>query len=276
MGEPGAVTPSNRGAAIARRAARIATDWIDLQWSVVVDSLKEVAPLARGRLLDVGCGDKPYEHLFSPHVTSYLGVEHESSFGTTSASGRSSTRGPDRTYSGTRLPFDDESFETVLCVQVLEHTPRPAELVAEMGRVLTKDGLLILMAPFSFRLHEEPNDFFRYTVHGLRELCGRAGLTIVEARPQGSLWTLMGHKLNTYLGLRVARMGRVAQDLGKLGHEVESTEAPRLWTLPVIAPSMACISLAARVLDRVLPDPTETLGFLVLARRTNAGAPAEG
>lgn len=257
--------PTRTPVSLPRRVVRVASDFVDLQLGLIEAGLREVAPLARGRLLDVGCGDKPYEPLFRPHVTEYLGLEHAPSWSATAASARG---GPDVVYSGPRLPFDDASFETVLCVQVLEHTPRPRELVAELGRVLKKDGLLVLMAPFSFRLHEEPHDYFRFSVHGLRELCAGAGLTIVEARPLGSLWSLVGHKLNSYLALRVARLGGVGQDLGKLGHEARTNERPRLWTLPVVAPTMAWVSLAARLLDRTMPDPTETLGFLVLARPT--------
>jgi SAM-dependent methyltransferase len=258
---------------VARRAARLAADWIDLQLSLVIAALERSAPLARGRLLDVGCGDKPYEHLFLPHVDAYVGVEHQASFAAThthtQAGGRAlgGSGRPDVLYDGETLPFDAGSFETVLCVQVLEHTPHPERLVAEMARVLTPGGLLILMAPFSFRLHEQPHDYFRYTPHGLRVLCDRAGLTVLDVQPQGSLWSLIGHKLNTYLALRVARFGAVAQQLGKLGHEARAREQPRLWTLPVVAPAMASIALWARVLDRVLEDDSETLGFLLLARR---------
>lgn len=250
------------------KLARGATDWIDLQWSLVVASLTRVAPQARGKLLDVGCGDKPYEHLFRPYVDSYLGIEHQGSFQETSASARSKA---DQLYDGRRLPFDAETFDTVLCVQVLEHTPDPAALVVEMGRVLKKGGLLILMAPFSFRLHEEPHDYFRFTPHGLRELCGRADLEVFEVAPQGSLWSLLGHKLNTFLAFRVARVGEVAQRIGKLGHEAAATEGPRVWTFPLVGPAMACVALSSRVLDRVLVDPTETLGFLVMARRRHEG-----
>ena len=65
--------------------------------------------------------------------------------------------GPDVVYSGGTLPFRDGAFDTVLSVQVLEHTARPGALVAEMSRVLARDGLLILTAPFQFRLHEQPH-----------------------------------------------------------------------------------------------------------------------
>jgi SAM-dependent methyltransferase len=251
-----------------RGAARRASDWIDLQWSLVVALLAEVAPRARGRLLDVGCGEKPYEHLFTPFVTEYLGIEHEETFAATSAS--ASARKPDLVYDGRRLPFEDRTFDTVLNIQVLEHTPRPQELVAEMARVLKDDGILILSAPFQFRLHEEPHDYFRYSPHGLRVLCADAGLEIVEVLAQGSLWSVLGHKLNSWLAFRVARLGALAQSMGKLPHEGARTESARWWTLPWVAPTMLGIAGGARLLDRVAPDPEEALGFVVIARRATA------
>lgn len=257
----------------AKKWLRRSSDWVDLQLSLILDSLRRVAPRARGRLLDVGCGDKPYEAIFRPYVTEYIGVEHRDTFALTSAAEPdlgTGKQGPDVYYSGDRLPFPDRSFETVLSVQVLEHTPRPAELVREMGRVLADDGLLILMAPFQFRLHEQPHDYFRYSPHGLRELCARAGLEITHVEQQGSLWSLLGHKLNSYLAFRVAQMGGMAQGMGKLGHEKATLARPRYWTLPWVAPSMFAVALGARVLDRVLFDPEETLGFLVLARHRGA------
>jgi len=233
-----------------------------------------VAPQAHGRLLDVGCGDKPYEHLFTPYVNEYLGIEHEASFNATSAS--HAKRGPDMLYDGRRLPFEDRSFDTVLNVQVLEHTPHPAALVAEMARVLRDDGVLLLSAPFQFRLHEQPHDYYRYSPHGLRVLCEAAGLEVVEVHSQGSLWSVLAHKLNSYLAFRVARVGGLAQAMGKLPHEGATRAPARLWTLPLIAPWMLGLAGSARVLDRIAPDDEEALGFLIVAkrkRRLDADAP---
>jgi SAM-dependent methyltransferase len=198
-------------------------------------------------------------------VTEYVGVEHEATFTATDASSRAVK--PDVLYDGTRLPFDSESFDTVLSVQVLEHTPKPNELLAEMARVLKPDGILILSAPFSFRLHEEPHDYFRYSPHGLRVMCEAAGLEVTETRAQGNLWSLLGHKLNTFLAFRVGALQGLAQSMGKLGHEETRKGKVRYWTLPVVAPMMGCVSAAARVMDWAVPDTTEALGYLVLARR---------
>jgi len=250
---------------LVRRLARTASDWVDLQYSLIVASLREVAPQASGRLLDVGCGNKPFEAFFRPYVTEYLGIEHEATFSATAAGGQG-TR-PDLTYDGQRLPFPDASFDTVLNIQVLEHTPRPRALVAEMSRVLKPGGLLILLAPFQFRLHEQPHDYYRYSSFGLRHLCEEAGLIVNEIRPQGSLWSVIGHKLNSYLAFRVGRIGGLAQAMGKLGHEAAEAPRPRWWTLPFVGASMVAIATTARLLDPILPEPDETLNFIVLARR---------
>jgi SAM-dependent methyltransferase len=252
------------GASPVASAARRTSDWIDLQFSHLGATLERLAPRLRGRLLDVGCGDKPYQHLFRDRVTEYIGVEHEATYAATDAGRRGAA---DVTYDGRTLPFPDASFDSVLNVQVLEHTPHPGALVGQMARVLRPGGALLLSAPFSFRLHEEPHDYFRFSPHGLGELCRSAGLVIEEVLPHGGLWSLLGHKLNSYLGLRVARVGGLAQMMGKLGHEAAQAERPRLWALPLVGPAMLAVAAGARVLDRALPDPTETLGFTLLATR---------
>jgi SAM-dependent methyltransferase len=251
-----------------RRAARAGADFVDLYVSWLTSSLRDVAAEhARGRLLDVGCGDRRFEHLFTPHVVSYTGVEHEAVFASTEAAKR--PNGPDALYDGKRLPYEDASFDTVLNTEVLEHTPDPAALVGEMARVLKPGGVTIVTAPFAFRLHEEPYDFYRFSPHGLAWLFEQSGMEVVETRHFGGVFGVVGHKLNSYLAFRVARLQALGRLVGKMGHEPSSFGGgTRLWTLPAVLPSMIGIATAARILDRLAPDPTEALGYLVVARRT--------
>jgi SAM-dependent methyltransferase len=256
-----------------QRAVRKSADWVDLQYSFILEQIDKAAPRAHGRLLDVGCGDKPYEAAFRPYVTEYIGIEHEAVFHKTSAAG--AERKPDLYYDGSTLPFANESFDTVMSIQVLEHTPRPQHLLNEMARVLKKDGTLILCAPFSARLHEEPHDYYRYTPHGLRVMCDVAGLEVTEVWQQGTIWSVMGHKVNTFLAFRVASAQNAAFTLGKAKHEGEvfaSTASNRAWLLPVVAPAMIGVAAAARVLDRLAPDETETLSYMIFARPRPGGA----
>ncbi len=246
---------------LVRRASRGAADWVDLQYALLMEQMVAIAPRAHGRLLDVGCGEKPYEPIFRPHVSEYVGVEYDATFASTESSRRSTS--PDFYYDGKRLPFGDKSFDTVISIQVFEHTPDAQTVLDEMARVVKKDGLIVVCAPFSFRLHEEPHDYFRYTPHGLRTMFDRAGLEVEGIWSQGDLWSVIGHKLNTYLTRNVARLDGVAQQMGKMGHEDRSTMKPRYWTLPFVVPALGLVSGMSRVLDRVAHDGTETLGFLV-------------
>jgi SAM-dependent methyltransferase len=244
--------------------ARGAADWVDLQYSQITDNLKRAAPRTHGRLLDVGCGEKPFEPIFRPYVTEYIGVEYAPTFEATHTSARSTK--PDFFYDGQRLPFESRSFDTVIAIQVLEHTPTPQLLLNEIGRVVKKGGMVLISVPFSFRLHEEPNDYFRYTAHGLRSMFDAAGLETDEVWTHGDLWSVLGHKLNSYLAFHVARLDALAQKMGKLGHEDARTASPRFWTFPVVLPVMVGVAASARLLDRVAPDGTETLSFQIIGR----------
>lgn len=244
-----------------RGAARRASDWVDLALSGLLDQLAAIAPRAHGRLLDVGCGEKPYEDIFRPYVREYIGVEYEATFSTTHSSSRSSK--PDVYYDGKVLPFESQSFDTVISIQVLEHTPHPQTVVNEMARVAKKSALVVVSAPFSFRLHEEPFDYFRYSPHGLRAMFESAGLVVDGIWNERDLWSVIGHKINSYLAFRVARIESIAQALGKHGHEGARSAPARLWTLPLVLPTMGAISAASRVLDRVAPDGSEALCYMV-------------
>jgi len=83
---------------------------------------------------------------------------------------------------------------------------------------------------------------------------------------------VLGHKLNSFLAFRVARLQSLGQALGKLGHERETADSVRIWAVPWVVPAMALVSGSSRVLDRVLPDETEALSFLVVARHQTKAA----
>lgn len=124
---------------------------------------------AAGRLLDLGCGKVPlfdaYRHFVSEvfcvdwahsvHQNQHLDLECDLA---------------------QSLPFPDARFDTIILSDVLEHVPEPALLFAEMARVLAPGGHVFLNVPFFYWLHEEPNDYYRYTEFALRRFARAAGL----------------------------------------------------------------------------------------------------
>jgi SAM-dependent methyltransferase len=167
-------------------------------------ALARVLPTLRGRVLDVGCGCKPYRALFHPSVTAYLGVDQ-----------RGVHPSPDLIADAHALPFADGAFDAVVSFQVFEHLAAPARALGECTRVLRPGGDLVVTVPGVWPAHEIPHDYWRFTRYGLESLARDAGLTIVELTPLGALWSTLGQmaclELNRFL------LGRALVPLINLG-----------------------------------------------------------
>jgi SAM-dependent methyltransferase len=104
--------------------------------------------------------------------------------------------------SALRLPFPSQGFDTVLCTQVLEHVPRPELLIQEAFRVLRTGGQLILTAPQTWGLHEQPHDYYRFTSYGLRYLLEDAGFEVQRIDARGGALRVIGQTLLNFLHIR--------------------------------------------------------------------------
>lgn len=126
-------------------------------------------------VLDLGCGHRPYGDLFQG--TLYFGMDR----GVDDSS-------PNFVGDALCLPVKDHSVDLVFATQVIEHVPKPNLLVQECKRVLRPSGYLILSGPFYWPLHEEPNDFFRFTKYGFAQLLTDAGFSEWQIREDGGDW----------------------------------------------------------------------------------------
>jgi SAM-dependent methyltransferase len=149
--------------------------------------LETVSEFAAGlppgtRVLDAGAGDAPYADLFSR--CDYVTADWPNSV---HAGGRRANI----VASLESLPVAAESFDAVLCTEVIEHVARPDAVLAELQRVLAPGGRICLTVPFVWPLHEEPFDFYRYTSHSLEHILKQAGFVdvLVDTR-SGYLSTL--------------------------------------------------------------------------------------
>ncbi len=68
------------------------------------------------------------------------------------------------------MPFEDNSFDLVVCQAVLEHIENPLKVISEIKRVLKKNGLFYCTVPFLQGYHADPYDFQRFTMIGMRKL----------------------------------------------------------------------------------------------------------
>jgi len=202
--------------------------------------LANCAPQIQGRLLDVGCGRKPYRSLFS--VGEYVGLEIDSP--TARARGCA-----DYFYDGTRFPFEAGSFDAIICNQVLEHVFNPADFLGELCRVLRPGGKLLLTVPFVWDEHEQPNDYARYSSFGLAHLLTRYGFGVTLQRKTLADFSVIAQLINAYT-FKCVRNKSAAMNV--------------LLTALLMAP----ISLAGRALGWLLPNnPDLFLDSIVLAEK---------
>lgn len=206
------------------------------------------ASLGKGeRILDVGAGTCPYRPLFShcDYVThdfkQYEGVK----LGGGTDYGRI-----DLVSDLLSIPAPDASFDAVLCTEVLEHVPRPADAVREMARLLRPEGRLFLTAPLGSGLHQLPFHYYGgFSPEWYRDLADSAGLEILSVTPNGGFFKLM------------------AQELARAGELLSRSGGPTRPPQEILNLLGDLLPRWFFALDNQLPVDQFTVGYFVEARR---------
>lgn len=63
-----------------------------------------------------------------------------------------------------------EKVNLVCIFEVLEHTKDPSLAIKNIYNLIEKESVVLLSTPFIFNIHDEPNDFYRFTKYGLKEI----------------------------------------------------------------------------------------------------------
>jgi SAM-dependent methyltransferase len=151
------------------------------------------------RVLDVGCGPKPYYPFFAERASEYVGVDV--------------VENPAAELLGAveSLPVEDGRFDLVLCTQVLEHSDDPAQAVRELHRVTAPGGRVLASTHGTQVYHPSPQDYWRWTHAGLRRLFEEhVEWESVDVRPGAGTASTLAMLLGTYveIGLRRTPLAR--------------------------------------------------------------------
>lgn len=204
------------------------------------ENIRAFSGYIKGTVLDVGCGCKPYKNFFK--AENYIGLEIYKS---------REYRYADVLYCGYKLPFKDDSFESVVSFEVLEHIFNPEAFLKEIFRVLKTNGTLLITAPFIWDEHEQPSDYARYSSFGLKYIIQRCGFDIVEHKK-----TLPD--VRAVFQLISAYIYKIAVS--------ENTYIDFFVTLLVIAP----FNILGEILSKILPANADFyLDNIVLAQKNN-------
>lgn len=144
-----------------------------------------------GRLIDIGCGSKPYRGMLQPYVGEHIGVDLETCVHGVEAI--------DIFGTAYQIPVQDDSFQCALCSAVLEHLEEPETAIRECYRVLCSEGVAIYSVPFIWHVHEAPRDFYRFSRYGLEYLFRKVGFQTLEIIPLSGFVVTFGQELVYFL-----------------------------------------------------------------------------
>lgn len=201
----------------------------------IIKFIDKYSNKCRGKLVDIGCGNKPYLRYFSL-IDEYIGVDIDNNEADIVANAES-------------LPIKSNSIDIVLCNQLIEHVSEPSKIIVEINRILKEEGILILTAPQMGRLHGEPNDYYRYTKWGLKYLLKKNNMKIELIEPHGGVFRAIGSHLNFFL---IDYFGR-------------SNYLKRVLRYTVININ----NFVFNFLDRLIPWEKDTLGYNIIAKKEN-------
>ena len=142
-----------------------------------------------------------------PEGTHYTGIDMRKGPGVDLVLDVSTDHGADSLISF--LPKDDDRmFDLVLCLDTLEHAPDPVGLMRGLEALRDTAGHVLLAVPFALQIHAHPNDYWRFTQEGLKQLdhlAGRPGVPMATFQdPSGSLFPHLVCAIRSWEALEVA------------------------------------------------------------------------
>lgn len=202
-------------------------DDIYLHFSGTLKTIKYYSEEIKGKVLDIGSGNSPYRSYFK-NVDQYIKVDN-------------------RDYSDIdiiaditeRIPLDDESIDSVVCTQVLEHIMYPEKAINEIFRVLKPGGVCLLTTHMAAPLHGEPFDYYRFTKYILLEYFKLFQTCEIKAE---------GGAILSIIQLMVWGV---------------SIKLPNLLGIPLIV----ILNSIGKIFDYMFYDPVFTLNYSVFARK---------
>ncbi len=212
---------------------------------------------AGARLLDAGCGEQQFRR-FCGHLD-YVGQD----FGKYNGQGDQhglQTGSWDQTQLDIvcdiiAVPEPDQSFDAILCTEVLEHVADPVAVLREFSRLLKPEGYLILTAPFCSLTHFAPYHFSTgFNKYWYASHLGAFGFSVLETEANGNYFE--------YVAQEIHRVLFMAKRFSNPPAAALSAVAYCLLGLPMVC-GLGLLSWLDRGSSEVL-----CFGYHVLARRT--------
>jgi ubiquinone/menaquinone biosynthesis C-methylase UbiE len=213
----------------------------------------------QSKILDVGAGSCPYRQHFD-HCD--YKTQDFASLAPEQLRGRTGYGAIDYLCDITQIPVLEDSFDAVLCTEVLEHVPEPIKVVHEFSRILRPGGKLLLTAPLGSGVHQEPYHFYGgYTPFWYQKFLTEAGFSDILVEPNGGFFK--------HYGQESMRFVRLTNPLKLKANLLVRLLWLPFWLglLPVLALSFPMVCW---LLDELDTDRGFTIGYHVIATKKMA------
>ena len=201
---------------------------------------KRLKQYASGKLLDIGCGEKPYAQMAAPFIDEHIGVDYEDT--------AHDQTNIDLYGTAYEIPVENNAYDTILCTDVLEHLAEPMRAVKEAFRVLKPGGYAIYTVPLFWHLHEEPHDYYRFTKYGLDYMFKENGFDVIEIKALSGFFATFGQEFAYFLN-SLRRGGR---------------RNPLWWIIPPIA---LMVQGVAFLLNKIEHSKRFTMEYIAVLKK---------
>ncbi len=148
-------------------------------------------------VLDVGAGNCRYRSLFDHCIYKTHDFAKMSDESITEGYGQL-----DYVSDICNIPVKDESFDVVLCTEVLEHVPEPIAAIKELSRILKHNGILLLTAPQRCGVHLAPYHFYGgYSPFWYHHFLPRHGLKVISMDANGGFFKAYGESTQRFVSI---------------------------------------------------------------------------
>jgi len=186
------------------------------QPSITREVINKFLPHIKGRVLDLGAGSAKYKEMILKKALEYRSCDAVKN------------KNIDDICDVLNLPYPQESFDTIISTQVMEHVKNPFKMAEQIFKVLKPGGKVIVTAPFLIPMHSDPDDYFRFTASGLSEIFKQSSFTIIESGCYGGFFMVLSEMIhfslfNPYNG-KSSRLMSFIEKIAKIFDKIFTTK----------------------------------------------------
>ncbi|OGZ32597.1 MAG: hypothetical protein A3I88_02540 [Candidatus Portnoybacteria bacterium RIFCSPLOWO2_12_FULL_39_9] len=140
----------------------------------------------KGKVLDVGAGKTSrYRDLFDCREYIKMDIEKSDNI--------------DIVGQAENIPFENNTFDSIICTQVLGDVEDIFEAIKECYRVLKPNGMILLTESMVEEIHNKQRDSWRFTRLGMKRLFKKAGFKIIILSRRGGFFSIKAQINTRYL-----------------------------------------------------------------------------